>query len=97
VWRPDDSEVESFYRDTQVGMRSTYLSDTGDDRDKLNELLRETDVFFSNRHPGYLEQVGLTADEVAVGHRGLIHVQVLLHGAEGRGRHARDSTRSAPA
>jgi crotonobetainyl-CoA:carnitine CoA-transferase CaiB-like acyl-CoA transferase len=83
VWRPDDSEVEMFYWDTQVGMRSTYLSDTGDDRAKLDELLHGADIFFSNRHPGYLEQAGLTADEVAVGHRGLIHAQVLLHGAEG--------------
>jgi crotonobetainyl-CoA:carnitine CoA-transferase CaiB-like acyl-CoA transferase len=83
VWRPDDSEVEAMYWDTQVGMRSAYLSDVGADRVKLDALLRETDVFFSNRHPGHLEQVGLTADEVAVGHRGLIHAQVLLHGAEG--------------
>jgi crotonobetainyl-CoA:carnitine CoA-transferase CaiB-like acyl-CoA transferase len=83
VWRPDDSEVEAMYWDTQVGMRSAYLSDIGDDRAKLDEVLREADVFFSNRHPGHLEQVGLTADEVAVGHRGLIHAQVLLHGAEG--------------
>jgi crotonobetainyl-CoA:carnitine CoA-transferase CaiB-like acyl-CoA transferase len=83
VWRPDDSEVEMFFWDTQVGMRSTYLSDTGDDRATLDELLRDADVFFSNRHPGYLEQVGLTAEDVAVGHRGLIHAQVLLHGAEG--------------
>jgi len=74
---------EAFYWDTQVGMRSAYLSDTGDDRAKLDELLRGADVFFSNRHPGHLEQVGLTADKVAVGHRGLIHAQVLLHGAEG--------------
>jgi CoA-transferase family III len=64
-------------------MRSAYLSDTGDDRAKLDELLRETDVFFSNRHPGHLEQVGLTADKVAAGHRGLIHAQVLLHSDEG--------------
>jgi crotonobetainyl-CoA:carnitine CoA-transferase CaiB-like acyl-CoA transferase len=64
-------------------MRSTYLSDTGDDRVTLDELLRGADVFFSNRHPGHLEQVGLTAAEVAVGHRGLIHAQVQLHGAEG--------------
>ncbi|HEY2261385.1 MAG TPA: CoA transferase [Streptosporangiaceae bacterium] len=83
VWRPDDSEVEAFYWDTQVGMRSAYLSDTGGDRAKLAELLRGADVFFSNRHPGYLEQAGLTADKVAVGHRGLIHAQVLMHGAAG--------------
>jgi len=82
VWRPDDSEVEAFYWDTQVGMRSAYLSDTGEDRVKLGELLREADVFFSNRHPGYLEQVGLAADNL-VGHQGLVHAQVLLHGAEG--------------
>src|SRR4029453_3998321 len=85
IWRPDDSEVEALYWDTQVGMRSAYLSDTGDDRAKLDELLRGTDVFFSNRHPGYLEQVGLTADKVAVGPRGLIHAQVLRHAAGGPG------------
>jgi hypothetical protein len=83
LWRPDDSEVEAFYWDTQVGMRSAYLSDTGDDRAKLDQLLQETDIFFSNRHPGHLEQVGLTADKAAAGHGGLIHAQVLLHGAEG--------------
>jgi crotonobetainyl-CoA:carnitine CoA-transferase CaiB-like acyl-CoA transferase len=83
LWRPDDSEVEMFYWDTQVGMRSAYLSDAGDDRAKLDELLRGADVFFSNRHPGHLDNVGLAADDVAAGHRGLIHAQVLLHGAEG--------------
>ena len=62
LWRPDDSEIEPFYWDTAVGMRSAYLSDTGTDRVKLDELLRGADVFFSNRHPGYLEQAGLTAD-----------------------------------
>ncbi|HEX6507446.1 MAG TPA: CoA transferase [Chloroflexota bacterium] len=83
LWRPDDSEIEPFYWDANVGMRSAYLSDTGEDRAKLDELLREADIFFSNRHPGHLEQVGLTAEELAVHHRGLIHAQVLLHGAEG--------------
>jgi crotonobetainyl-CoA:carnitine CoA-transferase CaiB-like acyl-CoA transferase len=83
TWRPDDSELDAMYWDTQVGMRSAYLSDTGEDRVKLDELLRETDIFFSNRHPGHLEQVGLTADKVSAGHRGLVHAQVLLHGAEG--------------
>jgi crotonobetainyl-CoA:carnitine CoA-transferase CaiB-like acyl-CoA transferase len=83
LWRPDDSEIEPFYWDASVGMRSAYLADSGDDRAKLNELLHEADVFFSNRHPGHLEQADLTAEKLAVGHRGLIHAQVLLHGAEG--------------
>lgn len=81
--RPDDSEIEPFYWNARVGMRSAYLSDTGADRATLEELLGGADVFFSNRHPGYLEQVGLTADELAARHPGLIHAQVLMHGAEG--------------
>jgi crotonobetainyl-CoA:carnitine CoA-transferase CaiB-like acyl-CoA transferase len=40
VWHPDDSEVEAIYWDTQVGMRSAYLSDSGGDRGNLDELLR---------------------------------------------------------
>lgn len=80
---PDDSEVEAFYWNARVGMRSAYLSDSGADRTRLDELLRGADVFFSNRHPGYLERVGLTAEELAAGHRGLVHVQVLMHGADG--------------
>jgi crotonobetainyl-CoA:carnitine CoA-transferase CaiB-like acyl-CoA transferase len=83
LWRPDDSEVEPFYWDTSVGMRTAYLSDTGTDRTRVDELLSEADVFFSNRHPGYLERVGLDAEALAARHPGLIHAQVLLHGAEG--------------
>jgi crotonobetainyl-CoA:carnitine CoA-transferase CaiB-like acyl-CoA transferase len=83
LWRPDDSELEAFYWDTQVGMRSAYLHDTGTDRARMDELLRDADVFFSNRHPGYLERVGLHAEALAARHPGLIHAQVLLHGADG--------------
>jgi crotonobetainyl-CoA:carnitine CoA-transferase CaiB-like acyl-CoA transferase len=64
-------------------MRSAYLSDAGQDRSALDDLLCGADVFFSNRHPGYLERAGLTAEELAARHPGLIHAQVLLHGAEG--------------
>jgi crotonobetainyl-CoA:carnitine CoA-transferase CaiB-like acyl-CoA transferase len=82
LWRPDDSEIEPFYWDTQVGMRSAYL-DPAKERARMDELLTGADVFFANRHPGYLERVGLTADALAASHPGLIHAQVLLHGAEG--------------
>lgn len=83
VSRPDDVEVEAFVWNARVGMRSASLSDTGADRVVLDELLGGADVFFSNRHPGYLEQVGLVADELAAHHRGLVHTQVLMHGATG--------------
>lgn len=83
VWRPDDSELEPFYWDAQVGMRSTYLGDGTADRAKLFELLETADVFFANRHPGYLEQAGLTAEALCAKRKGLVHAQVLLHGATG--------------
>ena len=80
-WLADDVEVEPFYWDAQVGMRSTYLGEK--ERPKFLDLLKDADVFFSNRHPGYIEQQGLTAEALSKGHKGLIHAQVLLHGADG--------------
>ena len=83
IWRPDDYDLEAFIWDAQVGMRSTYLADTSEDRKRFDALLSEADVFFSNRHPGFLEQHGLTAEELAAKRPGLVHAQVLLHGATG--------------
>jgi crotonobetainyl-CoA:carnitine CoA-transferase CaiB-like acyl-CoA transferase len=83
IWRPDDVEVEEFYWNTQVGMRSAYLGDSDPDRKRLDQLLAGADVFFSNRHPGYLAQRGLTAEELSAKVPGLIHAQVLMHGASG--------------
>src|SRR5262245_34790415 len=87
LWRPDDSEIEPFYWDTAVGMRSAYLSDTGKDRVKLDELMRGADVFFSNRHPGYLTQHALTSEELSAKWPGLIHAQVSMHGTSGPWAH----------
>jgi crotonobetainyl-CoA:carnitine CoA-transferase CaiB-like acyl-CoA transferase len=62
IWRPNDTEVESFFWDVQVGMRSTILDGSKEDREKFDRLLKDVDVFFSNRRPGYLERHGLTAE-----------------------------------
>ncbi|MFJ5521245.1 CoA transferase [Streptomyces griseoluteus] len=83
IWRPDNVEIQSFYWDTQVGMRSAYLDESGPDRLRLGRLLAGADVFFSNRHPGYLAQQGLEAEELCVRHPGLIQTEVLLHGPSG--------------
>ncbi|GAA3833643.1 CoA transferase [Streptomyces chiangmaiensis] len=83
VWRPDDVEMEPFYWDTQVGMRSTYLGDADPDRTRFDQLLVDADVFFSNRHPGYLVKHGLTAEELSAKRPGLIHAEVTLHGPSG--------------
>jgi hypothetical protein len=83
IWRPDDTEVEAFAWDVQVGMRSTVLDGSKEDGAKFDHLLRDADVFFSNRRPGYLEKYGLTAEELSEKKPGLIHAKVVLHGEQG--------------
>jgi crotonobetainyl-CoA:carnitine CoA-transferase CaiB-like acyl-CoA transferase len=83
IWRPDDTEVEGFAWDVQVGMRSTILDGSKEDRAKFDHLVKDADVFFSNRRPGYLERYGLTAEELSQKKPGLIHAKVVLHGEQG--------------
>jgi len=83
IWRPNDTEVEGFAWDVQVGMRSTVLDSSKEDRAKFDRLLKDADVFFSNRRPGYLEKYGLTAEELSAKKSGLIHAKVVLHGEQG--------------
>jgi crotonobetainyl-CoA:carnitine CoA-transferase CaiB-like acyl-CoA transferase len=83
IWRPNDAEIEAFAWDVQVGMRSTLLDGTKEDRATFDRLLKNTDVFFSNRRPGYLERYGLTAEELSEKRPGLIHAKVVLHGEKG--------------
>jgi crotonobetainyl-CoA:carnitine CoA-transferase CaiB-like acyl-CoA transferase len=83
IWRPNDAEIEAFAWDVQVGMRSTLLDGSKEDRATFDRLLKNTDVFFSNRRPGYLERYGLTAEELIEKRPGLIHAKVVLHGEKG--------------
>jgi crotonobetainyl-CoA:carnitine CoA-transferase CaiB-like acyl-CoA transferase len=83
IWRPQDAEIEAFAWDVQVGMRSTLLDGSKEDRAKFDHLLKDADVFFSNRRPGYLERYGLTAEELSEKKPGLIHAKVVLHGEKG--------------
>src|SRR5215471_17039832 len=83
IWRTNDTEIDAFVWDAQVGMRSTILDGSKEDRAKFDRLLKETDVFFSNRRPGYLEKYGLTAEELSAKKPGLIHAKVVLHGERG--------------
>jgi crotonobetainyl-CoA:carnitine CoA-transferase CaiB-like acyl-CoA transferase len=83
IWRPGDSEIEAFAWDVQVGMRQTILDNSKEDRDKFDLLLKDADVFFANKRPGYLERNGLDAEQLCATKPGLIHASVLLHGATG--------------
>jgi crotonobetainyl-CoA:carnitine CoA-transferase CaiB-like acyl-CoA transferase len=52
IWRPDNAEVEAFFWDVQVGMRSTILDSSKEDRAKFDTLLKDADIFFANKRPG---------------------------------------------
>lgn len=83
IWRPLDSEIEAFSWDVQVGMRSAILGYSQEDRLRLEQLVSQTDIFFSNRRPGYLERHGLDAETLAAKNPGLIHARVVLNGDTG--------------
>ena len=83
IWRPNDTEVEAFAWDTQVGMRSTILDSSKEDRARFGDLLKDADVFFANKRPGYLERNGLDAEELCAKKSGLIHAIVVTHGDKG--------------
>jgi crotonobetainyl-CoA:carnitine CoA-transferase CaiB-like acyl-CoA transferase len=84
IWQPLDWELEMFYWTSHVGMRSTILDlHEKADLEKMNQLLNDADIFFSNRRPGHQERFGLTADELCSKHPGLIHAKVVLFGETG--------------
>src|SRR6202051_1592863 len=83
IWRPRDSEIEAFAWDVQVGMRSTILDDAKEGREKFNQLLKDADVFFANKRPGFLKKHGLDAESLCAQKPGLIHAIVAMHGEEG--------------
>jgi len=83
IWRPRDSEIEAFAWDVQVGMRSTILDDSKEDRARFNQLLKDADVFFANKRPGFLKKHDLDADALCQRKPGLIHATIVLHGEKG--------------
>ena len=83
VWRPNDFDIEAFVWNAQVGMRSTILGYSKEDRAQFDRLLQSADIFFANRRPGYLERNGLDAETLAAKRPGLIHARVVLNGDKG--------------
>ncbi|MEX3937181.1 CoA transferase [Paraburkholderia phymatum] len=84
VWRPDDFEVDTMYRTANVGVRSTLIDvGSSEGNARIKELLRGADIFYANRRHGFLDKVGLTAEEAAQLRPGIIHVTVILHGEMG--------------
>lgn len=84
IWRPDDFEIDTMYATANVGVRSAVIDvSAAEGRQRMHELLREADVFYANRRNGFLEKVGLSAEEAAAVKPGIVHVTVSLHGRSG--------------
>jgi len=83
IWGLHACEIDFLAWDAQVGMRSTILGDSKEDRAQFQRLLRDTDIFFPNKRPHFLKQRGLEAEELCAQKPGLIHATVVLHGDRG--------------
>ncbi|QMU71071.1 CoA transferase [Streptacidiphilus sp. P02-A3a] len=84
LWRPDELEHDVTYISANVGMRSALLDPTGTvEAGRLRGLLGGADVFFANRRPGYLDRIGLSAEQAAAVRPGIVHATVSLNGETG--------------
>ncbi|MEU9153693.1 CoA transferase [Streptomyces sp. NPDC048417] len=88
IWRPNELEHDSTYNTANVGVRSTTIDPYGaEGQARIRELLSGADVFYANRRPGYLEKIGLGAEEAAAVRPGIIHVGITLAGETGPWAH----------
>lgn len=87
IWGIHACEIDFLAWDAQVGMRSTILGDSAEDRSQFQRLLQDADIFFANKRPRYLKQRGLEAEELCAQKPGLIHATVVLHGEKGPWAH----------
>ena len=83
----DDVEPGS-HADTLLGKRSAVL-DLADDVGRLHELLGAADVLVCGYRPGALDRFGLTDDDLAHRHPGLVVVRLAAWGHTGPWRHRR--------
>jgi len=95
IWRPGEEENPTTYATANVGVRSTLVDPRSlDGTARIHALLGEADVFYANRRPGYLEGIGLSADEASAVRPGIIHATVSLNGLTGPWAHRSDSIRA---
>jgi crotonobetainyl-CoA:carnitine CoA-transferase CaiB-like acyl-CoA transferase len=84
VWRLLEMEHDPTYCSANVGTRSVVLDVKREpDSAKVRELLAGADVFYANRRAGYLEKLGLGAQQAAALRPGIVHVTISTHGEGG--------------
>jgi crotonobetainyl-CoA:carnitine CoA-transferase CaiB-like acyl-CoA transferase len=84
VWRVMEWEPEPLIATANVGVRSTRLNVRGPEgRDELYQLLRGADIFYANRRPGLLRELGVDLESAIAVRPGLVHVTVSTYGEGG--------------
>ncbi|MBU0439350.1 CoA transferase [Staphylococcus succinus] len=85
IWRPSEYEDETLLLTSHVGMRSTYLDidNSRQHREKFDELLKSSDIFFMNKRHGFMYERNLTPHEMAEKRPGIIHCSVNCYGEKG--------------
>ncbi|MCK2244695.1 MULTISPECIES: CoA transferase [unclassified Crossiella] len=84
IWRPGELEHDTTYLTANVGTRSATINPYATEgHHRIRDLLAHADLFYANRRPGYLDQLGLSAEEAAAIRPGLIHVTASLNGQTG--------------
>ncbi|KAA5838476.1 CoA transferase [Saccharopolyspora hirsuta] len=84
LWRPNELEHDVTYITANVGMRSSTVDPyRGEGPQLIQRLLADADVFFANRRPGYLEQIGLSPEQAAAARPGIVHVTTSFNGRTG--------------
>lgn len=82
LWRVNELEHDVTYITANVGVRSATV-DPAADRELVTGLLAGADVFYANRRPGYLAQIGVSPEQAAQVRPGIVHVTASLNGERG--------------
>ncbi|HMN45872.1 MAG TPA: CoA transferase [Povalibacter sp.] len=84
VWRFQEIEQALMFTSSNIGVRSTRLNVRSEDgRERFYELLRDADIFYANRRPGLLKELGADLESAIKVRPGLIHVTFSLWGEGG--------------
>ncbi|MPY59601.1 CoA transferase [Streptomyces spongiae] len=84
VWRVMEWEMDALIATANIGVRSTRLDVRGQEGcEKLYELLRDADIFYANRRPGLLTELGVDCEQAVRVRPGLIHVTASAFGEGG--------------
>ncbi|WP_330455512.1 CoA transferase [Streptomyces sp. NBC_00820] len=84
IWRVMEWELDALVATANVGVRSTRLDVRGaEGHAQFHDLLKGADIFYANRRPGLLEELGADAATAIKVRPGLIHVTASCFGEGG--------------